>query len=160
MPESMVVEFIEAHQNGSSELYQSFCQYLDAQVSKAVLGQTLTTEMPRSGGSRAAAQVHEGVRRDILSADARRLAATLARDLVRPIVELNMGPQAHYPKIQLGLPDDSDVKVFAEIVGMLADRGLRVGQQTILDKLGIAAAGEGEAVLGALRGGGDGGTLS
>src|SRR5271167_796659 len=161
IPESMVIEFTEAHQNGSSELYQTFCQYLDAQVSKAVLGQTLTTEMPRSGGSRAAAQVHEGVRRDILNADARRLAATLARDLVRPIVELNMGPQAHYPKIQLGLPDDSDVKVFAEIVAMLADRGLRVGQKTILDKLGIAEAGEGEAVLGARRaGGGDGGTQS
>jgi phage gp29-like protein len=153
MPESMVIEFTEAHQNGSSELYQSFCEYLDSQVSKAVLGQTLTTEMPKSGGSRAAAQVHEGVRRDILNADARRLSATLARDLVRPIVELNMGPQARYPRIELGLPDDSDVKVFAEVVAMLADRGLRVGQKTILDKLGIAAAGEGEVVLGALRGG-------
>ena len=151
MPESMVIEFTEAHQNGSSELYQNFCQYLDAQVSKAVLGQTLTTEMPRSGGSRAAAQVHEGVRRDIMNADARRLAATLARDLVRPIVELNMGPQRQYPKIELGLPDDSDVKVFAEIVAMLADRGLRVGQKTILDKLGIAEAAEGEAVLGAIK---------
>ena len=151
MPESMVIEFTEAHQNGGSELYQNFCQYLDAQVSKAVLGQTLTTEMPRSGGSRAAAQVHEGVRRDIMNADARRLAATLARDLVRPIVELNMGPQRQYPKIELGLPDDSDVKVFAEIVAMLADRGLRVGQKTILDKLGIAEAAEGEAVLGGIR---------
>jgi phage gp29-like protein len=146
MPESMVIEFTEAHQNGSSELYQNFCQYLDAQVSKAVLGQTLTTEMPRSGGSRAAAQVHEGVRR---------VAATLARDLVRPIVELNMGPQRQYPKIELGLPDDSDVKVFAEIVAMLADRGLRVGQKTILDKLGIAEAAEGEAVLGAIKEGGE-----
>ena len=58
------------------------------------------------------------------------------------------GPQKRYPKIELGLPDDSDVKVFAEVVAMLADRGLRVGQKTILDKLGIAAAGEGEAVLG------------
>ncbi|MGC1398710.1 DUF935 domain-containing protein [Candidatus Binatus sp.] len=151
MPESMVIEFTEAHQNGSSELYQSFCQYLDAQVSKAVLGQTLTTEMPRSGGSRAAAQVHEGVRRDILNADAKRLAATLARDLVRPIVELNMGPQRQYPKIELGLPDDSDAKVFAEIVAMLADRGLRVSQKTILDKLGIAEAGAGDAVLGAIK---------
>src|SRR5271168_4773933 len=157
IPESMVIEFTEAHQNGSSELYQSFCEYLDAQVSKAVLGQTLTTDMPRAGGgSRAAAQVHEGVRRDILNADARRLAATLARDLVRPIVELNMGPQKQYPRIELGLPDGSDVKVFAEIVSMLADRGLRVGQKTILDKLGIAQAAEGEAVLGALREGGDG----
>jgi len=151
MPESMVIEFTEAHQNGGSELYQNFCQYLDAQVSKAVLGQTLTTEMPRSGGSRAAAQVHEGVRRDIMNADARRLAATLARDLVRPIVELNMGPQRQYPRIELGLPDDSDVKVFAEIVAMLADRGLRVGQKTILDKLGIAEAADGEAVLGAIK---------
>jgi phage gp29-like protein len=151
VPESMVIEFTEAHQNGSSELYQTFCQYLDAQVSKAVLGQTLTTEMPRSGGSRAAAQVHEGVRRDIMNADARRLAATIARDLVRPIVELNMGPQRKYPKIELGLPDDSDVKVFAEIVAMLADRGLRVGQKTILDKLGIAEAAGGEAVLGGIK---------
>jgi phage gp29-like protein len=156
MPESMVIEFTEAHQEGSSELYERFCEYLDSQVSKAVLGQTLTTEMPNGGGSQAAAQVHEGVRRDILNADARRLAATLARDLVRPIVELNMGPQARYPKIELGLPDDSDVKVFAEVVAMLADRGLRVGQKTILDKLGIAAAGEGEAVLVASKGTGEG----
>jgi phage gp29-like protein len=148
MPESMVIEFTEAHQNGSAELYQGFCEYLDAQVSKAVLGQTLTTEMPRSGGSRAAAQVHEGVRRDILNADAKRLAATLARDLVRPIVELNMGPQSRYPRIELGLPDDSEIKVFAEVVAMLADRGLRVSQKTILDKLGIEEAGAGEAVLG------------
>jgi len=155
MPESMVIEFTEARQNGSAELYQKFCEYLDAQVSKAVLGQTLTTEMPASGGSRAAAEVHESVRRDILNADARRLAATLERDLVRPIVELNMGPQAHYPKIELGLPDDGDVKVFAEIVAMLADRGLRIGQKTILDKLGIAEASADEAVLGALKGAGE-----
>src|SRR6202023_3629995 len=99
---------------------------------------------------------HEGVRRDILNADARRLAGTLARDLVRPIVELNMGPQKRYPKIELGLPDDSDVKVFAEVVAMLADRGLRAGQKTILYKLGIAAAGGGGAGLGGVKGGGGG----
>jgi phage gp29-like protein len=103
--------------------------------------------MPRSGGSRAAAQVHDAVRRDILNADARRLGATLNRDLIRPVVDLNMGPQTRYPKIELGLPDDSDVKVFAEIVAMLADRGLRVSQKTILDKLGIAQADANDAVL-------------
>src|SRR5258708_22184745 len=151
MTESIVIEFTEAHQNGSSELCQRFCEYLDSQVSKAVLGQTLTTEMPNGGGSRAAAQVHEGVRRDILNADARRLSATLARDLVRPIVELNMGPQKQYPKIELGLPDDSDVKVFAEVVAMLADRGLRVRPKTILDKLGIAAAAVGQAGVGSVK---------
>ena len=147
MPESMVIEFVQANQEGGTELYERFCEYLDAQVSKAVLGQTLTTEMPKEGGSRAAAQVHDAVRRDILNADARRLAATLARDLVRPIVELNMGPQLRYPKIEFGLPDDNDAKAFAEIVAMLADRGLRIGQKAVLDKLGIEAPEDGEAVL-------------
>lgn len=152
MPESMVVEFVQANQEGGTELYERFCEYIDAQVSKAVLGQTLTTETPKEGGSRAAAQVHDAVRRDILNADARRLAATLGRDLVRPIVELNMGPQTQYPKIEFGLPDDNDAKAFAEIVAMLADRGLRVGQKAVLDKLGIEMPSEGEAVLRAVGG--------
>ncbi|HYB91396.1 MAG TPA: DUF935 domain-containing protein [Candidatus Binataceae bacterium] len=147
IPESMVIEFTEAHQGGSSELYRSFCEYLDAQVSKAVLGQTLTTELPSSGGSRAAAEVHEAVRRDILASDARRLGATLNRDLVRPIVDLNLGPQKRYPQISLGLPDDEDAKVFADIVAELADRGLRVSQKAVLDKLGLPAAEPDEAVL-------------
>jgi phage gp29-like protein len=154
IPESMLIEFTEAHQTGSAELYEHFCEYLDSQVSKAVLGQTLTTEMPRTGGgSRAAAQVHDAVRRDILNADARRLAATLNRDLIRPVVDLNMGPQARYPKLELGLPDDSDIKVFAEIVAMLADRGLQISQKTILDKLGIAQADASDAVLAPAAGG-------
>jgi phage gp29-like protein len=147
IPESMVIEFTEAHQAGSAELYRSFCEYLDAQVSKAVLGQTLTTELPRGSGSRAAAQVHDTVRRDILRADARRLAATLARDLVRPLVDLNLGPQRAYPDISIVLPSDQDSREFADIVAELADRGLRVSQRAVLERLGLPETQPGEAVL-------------
>ncbi|MDO8432057.1 MAG: DUF935 domain-containing protein [Candidatus Binatus sp.] len=148
IPESMQIEFTEARQSGSAELYQKFCEYLDAQVSKAVLGQTLTTEMTHAGGSRAAAEVHQAVRADILNGDARRICATLARDLVRPIVDLNLGPHRRYPKIKLGMAEHEDVKALVEIVAMLADRGLRISQKAMLEKLGIAEAGENEAVLG------------
>ncbi len=147
IPESMQIEFTEARQAGSAELYQRFCEYLDAQVSKAVLGQTLTTEMTHPGGSRAAAEVHQAVRADILNADARRLCGTLARDLVRPIVDLNLGPHTRYPKIKLGMPQHEDTKALVEIVAMLADRGLRISQKAMLEKLGIAEAGKDEAVL-------------
>ena len=151
IPESMMIEFTEARQGGSSELYRSFCEYLDAQVSKAVLGQTLTTEMSSSGGSRAAAEVHDAVRRDILAADARRLGETLGRDLVRPIVDLNLGPMRQYPKLVLGLPDDQDAKEFADIVGAMADRGLRVAQKAVLDRLGLPEAATGDAILSPAR---------
>src|SRR5262249_8742397 len=101
----------------------------------------------RGGGSRAAAQVHEMVRRDILGADAQRLEATLTRDLVKPLIDLNAGPQRRYPQLQLALPDDQDVKGFADIVAERADRGLRIGQRAVLDKLGLETAGPDEAVL-------------
>ncbi len=151
IPESMLIEFTEARQGGSSEMYMGFCEYLDAQVSKAVLGQTLTTEMAGGAGSRAAAEVHDAVRRDILASDARRLAATLNRDLVRPIVDLNLGPRSRYPRVTLGLPDDSDMNAFAQTVAALADRGLRIGQKTILEKLGLPEPAEGEAILEAAK---------
>jgi phage gp29-like protein len=143
----MMIEFTQARTSASTDLYERFCQYIDNQVSKAVLGQTLTTELPRGGGSRAAAQVHEAVRRDILSADARRLEEALARDLVKPLVDLNIGPQRKYPRLQLALPDTQDTKILADMVAELADRGLRVGQKAILDRLGLPQADEQEPVL-------------
>jgi len=147
IPESMVIEFVETRQSAGAEVYERFCEYLDRQLSKAVLGQTLTTETPREGGSRAAAQVHNAVRRDIVEADARRLSATLTRDLARPIVELNLGPQRRYPQVALALGDDTDVKMFADIIAELADRGLRVGQRQVLERLGLTPADVNEPVL-------------
>ena len=87
------------------------------------------------------------MRRDILSADARRLAATLNRDLIRPIVDLNLGPRANYPRLQLGVADDGDVSEFVDLVTKLADHGARIGQQAVLDRLGIAQPEAGEPVL-------------
>jgi phage gp29-like protein len=147
IPESMLIEFTEARQSGSMELYQSFCQYLDAQISKAVLGQTLTTELPAGGGSRAAAEVHDTVRRDIMSADARRLAATINRDLVKPMVDLNLGPRENYPHVVLGIADDTEVGNFVDIVTKLADHGMGIAQRAVLDKLGIAQPEPGEPLL-------------
>ena len=143
----MIIEFTEAGRTGSAELYQSMCAYLDAQVSKAVLGQTLTTEIPQGAGSRAAAEVHDSVRRDIMSADARRLAATLNRDLVRPIVDLNLGPRKNYPRLVLGIADDTDAADFVDIVSKLADHGVRIAQSAVLERLGIARPTADEPIL-------------
>jgi phage gp29-like protein len=82
-----------------------------------------------------------------LSADARRLEETLTRDLVKPLVDLNVGPQRRYPRLQLALPDTQDTKLFADMIAELADRGLRVAQKTILDRLGLPEVQDGEAVL-------------
>jgi phage gp29-like protein len=149
IPESMLIEFVEAKsvtQNG--ELYHRACEYIDDSLSKVVLGQTLTTQMPRQGGgSRAAAQVHDAVRRDILAYDARKLSLTLTNQLIKPMVDLTFGPQDAYPQFWLSMPADQDVKTQSEVIADLADHGLEIGQDYVRDVFGIPTPAPGEVVL-------------
>ena len=104
IPDSMQIDLVTAKAGGGQrgvEIYETLLRYFDSAMSKAVLGQDFTTELPKQGGSRAAAQVGKDVRDDILRWDATRLAETLTRDLVRPVVDLNLGPRRRYPHISL-----------------------------------------------------------
>lgn len=136
IPQSMLIEFVESKLTGNADLYERLATYLDAQVSKAVLGQTLTTEVGDTG-SFAAAKVHDSVRGDIERADAKQLAATLNRDLVRPLIELNRGPQAAYPRLKIGRSERTDVGLLAEALSKLVPLGLRVRQAEVRGKLGL-----------------------
>ncbi len=135
IPESMMIEFVEAKITGNMELYERRCDWLDRQVSKAVLGQTQTTDA--TAGGYATAKVHDGVRDDLEKADARQLMATLNRDLARPVVDLNMGPRKRYPKIKIGRPDEVDVESLVKNVATLVPLGLKVGMSTMRDKIGM-----------------------
>lgn len=147
VPEGMAIEFVQS-KGGSSQqpVFHGFAEYLDQQLSKLVLGQTMTTD---SGSSMAQAKVHENVRRDILHADARQLEATLARDLVRPFVDLNFGPQKRYPRLTLPVTEPEDLKGLADNLKKLVPLGLRVSESEVRDRFGLADPDEGETVLGA-----------
>jgi phage gp29-like protein len=67
-----------ADKNGSSEIHTNYIKMANAEISKAVLGQTLTTEIG-DVGSYAAAQAHNEVRRELAAADRRRISAAFNR---------------------------------------------------------------------------------
>jgi phage gp29-like protein len=145
IPEGMTIEFLKAEQQGSVTLYQGLAEYLDLQISKGVLGQTLTTEVKQ--GSLAAAQVHDAVRGDIESSDAKQLAATINRDLVRPLVDLNRGPQQAYPRLRIGRAEAVDVPKLTAAVTSLVPFGLRVSTKEMRDKIGLREPEPDEEVL-------------
>lgn len=136
LPDSMRVEFQQIAQSGSGfEVFHRLAEYLDSQISKAVLGQTMTAD---SGSSRSQAEVHDEVRRDILRADARQLSATLNRDLVRPFVDLNYGPPPNgYPLLLHPVLEPEDTKLLVEALAKLVPMGLEVEASVIRDKLGL-----------------------
>ncbi len=120
---------------------------LGAEMSKAVLGQTLTTEQG-ARGSQALGRVHDNVRRDLLEADAKAIAAVLKRDILAPLVRMNFGPDAMVPTFQFMTEDAQDMSAFFLSVLNLQTAGVRVPQKWVRDELGIPEPEDGEELVG------------
>ncbi len=149
IPEEMQIEFVDGlSQTGRADIYRDLLSYLDAQISIAVLGQTLTTQSGEGGsGSYALGQVHDSVRGDIERSDARQLAATLRRDLVIPMVRLNHGERAAYPRVSIARVAKPDLKMMGETLRDLVPLGLRVRADQVRTMLDLDAPGEEDEVL-------------
>lgn len=147
VPDGMLIEFIESKSIGaSSDLYEKRADWLDRQVSKAVLGQTATTDAEVGGlGS---GKEHRQVQEDIERADARALSAILNRDLVRVWIDLEYGPQKKYPRIKIGRAEETDVKMVVDAVARLVPLGLRVQASEMNDMLGLSDPDAGAVLLG------------
>ncbi|MDE4175791.1 DUF935 domain-containing protein [Phaeobacter sp. PT47_59] len=147
IPEGMSIEFIEAKSASSSnDLYKERAVWLDEQTSKAVLGQTATTDAKTGGlGS---GKEHREVQEDIERADAVQLRGHLNQQLVRAFIDLNFGPQDIYPRLKIGRPEEEDLVAWTEGVTPWVDRGLEVSEQEVRSKFGLAAPQKGEKILG------------
>lgn len=146
VPESMLIDFVETvNLSAGAELYEKRVEWLDKQVSKAVLGQTSTTDAEIGGlGS---GKEHRKVQEDIERADARAISAILNRDLIQPWIKLEFGPQAKYPRLRIGLEDDEDIKQLTDSVTRLVPFGLKVSKSWMNDKLGIPDPDANEEIL-------------
>ncbi len=148
IPEGMDIEFIESKNVGTgSELYERRADWLDSQVSKAVLGQTGTTDSKKGGLGDGGNKVHKAVEEDIEKADCKGLAATLNRDLIRPWVDLEHGPQKRYPRLKIGRPEAEDLKLLAEVLDIFVPLGMRVSASEVRDKIGLADPGPQDQLL-------------
>lgn len=151
IPQSMDIVF-EKLTNGRSSTseFKEAAQWIDQQVSKAVLGQTMTTD---DGSSKAQATVHNDVRLDILEADANELQNTINSQLVRPLIDLNFGKQKSYPRIVIRVPREENIELMVNALEKLVPLGLRVDSRVILEKLGLPIPDERAPLLGAMNGG-------
>lgn len=146
IPDSMSLEFVESKNVGSSSgHYKERADWLDQQISKAVLGQTATTDA--IAGGHAVGREHRQVQEDIETADARALAAVLNRDLIRPWVMLERGPRRSYPRLKIERPKAEDVKGMTKALERLVPLGLKVQMSEVRDRLGFAEPDAGAEVL-------------
>lgn len=137
IPQGMEIDFIEAaNKSSASDFYERLARYMDQSISKLVLGQTTTTDA--ISGGHAVGREHNDVRGDIERADAKTLAAILNASYVRPLIDLNRGPQKAYPKIRIGRTEQVDVAGITSALGTLVPLGLKVSAKDVRAKVGIA----------------------
>jgi len=134
--ESTRIEFVEAAKKGDGGPYSGLIGLLNAEISKAVLGQTLTTEVGGSG-SFAAGKVHQTVREDIARADARSLARTVNRDLIAPLVRFNFGPDIRPATFKFQMDPREDLMALAQRDKLLHEMGLALPEGYLRDRYNI-----------------------
>lgn len=145
IPDTMSIEFLEAARAGTVT-HEALCEYMDRQISKAVLGQTASTE--GTAGKLGNEEAQDEVRQDILEADADLLDTVLNETLIRWIVDYNFAGVTDYPKIVTHAAASPDLKERIEIDSSLAsDVGLPMGKQYFYETYGIPEPAEGEELV-------------
>lgn len=150
IPETMAIELLEATRAGNVT-YEALCDYMDRQISKRVLGQTLTTEV-KGGGSYAASQTHNEVRQDIVEADTELLCECLNETLIPWIVDYNFPGIVEYPKIRIRIEEEKNLLPVAERDEILNTKiGLPISKKYFYDTYGIQRPDDDEDLVEAVK---------
>ena len=122
IPENVALEFLEAKRTGTINTYRDLADWCNDEMSKLVLGATLTTSEGRRSGSLALGQVHERVRSEYIESDARSLMGVINGQLIRWIVDFNFGADVPGPRFVIDTTDDEglerEIQMDQELVKM------------------------------------------
>ena len=142
------IEFVQASVSGSLNIYETLARFCDDQMSKAILGQILTSEASgQSGaGSRALGSVHNEVRHDLTEADAKSVSKTITRQMLHPLVGFNYGFDAPMPVFTLISEEPEDMEVTSRVYQVVSDL-IDISQEHVSERFKIPLMQAGETPL-------------
>jgi len=142
------LQFIESGQGKALAPYGGLVDFLNREMSKAWLGQTLTTETPGLGGSFGATKIHEQVRKDLRANDLRKEARTVRRDILTPLALLRFGPNAPVPFFRRQVAGARDLEELTSVLDAAVNRlGVDVSKRWARESLGIPEPDRDEEIL-------------
>jgi len=134
IPDDSSIEIQESNKTSSADIYEKLVDKMNSEISKAILGQTLTTEIGNKG-SYSASKTHMDVRKDIIDADKRIVERTL-NQLIQWIYELNFTGQNDIPVFSMYEEEDVDLTL-AQRDKILADAGVKFTKKYLMKAYGF-----------------------
>ena len=145
--DAMSIEFPGREVRTSGEtVHERIFDKMDAQISKALLGQTMTAD-PGKTGSLAQAKVHDEVREDLRDSDAKRIQKTFDHQIFTPVTALNFGPGVRAPHLVFDLSEPEDKEKSVKVLKSAQEMGLPIPVNHAYRSLGIPAPESGDEVL-------------
>ena len=133
IPDDSSVEIQEANKSSSAEIFEKLMDKMNAEISKAILGQTLTTEVG-STGSYAASNTHFAVRQDIIDADKKMVEKTI-NQLIQWIYEINFSNK-DVPVFEMFEIEDIDLGL-AQRDKILSETGVKFTKDYFIKNYGL-----------------------
>lgn len=133
IPDGMAIELMHVSQSGSITNFETLCRYMDAAITKVVLSQTMTTD---NGASLSQAQVHAGVKLEVVKSDADLLSDSFNEGPARWFTEFNFGAEVEPPRVMRDIEEEIDTKYQAETDEILARVGWMRSEESFRDTYG------------------------
>ncbi|UIJ46935.1 DUF935 family protein [Sphingomonas cannabina] len=139
VPEGMEVELLELAKNGAD--FGAACRYMDGAIAKIILSQTMTTDAGAAGLGSNQANVHEGVKDEVVIADADLLTDSFTGDAetggpARWYTDFNFGTDVAAPRVVRVAEEEIDLKVSAETDEAISRLGWTRTEESFRDVYG------------------------
>jgi phage gp29-like protein len=136
IPKKFLLEVLESVRNIGTSHKEFVDDYCNAEISRAIVGQTLTGRGSDGGGSRALGEVHERVESKKVETDAKQLMAAVNQRIIPAIVVPNFGPNTACPLWVLDYEPGEDVNTAAKRYGVIRKEiGLPLSKKHVYEKL-------------------------
>ncbi|MEI7475367.1 MAG: DUF935 family protein [bacterium] len=133
IPDDSSIEILEGAKGSSADVFEKLIDKMNAEISKAVLGQTLTTELG-SKGSFAASKTHMDVRKEIITGDKKLVEKTL-NQLIHWIYSLNYS-EKDIPLFEMYEDEDVDLTL-SQRDKILSDTGVKFTKAYLMKAYGF-----------------------
>lgn len=153
-PAGVDVKLIEATSNARDNPQIILQELADQACDLLILGQTLSGTSTATGLGSGTAELHGGVRREVIAGAAQFVADILNYQLVPALIEINYGADFDPAALPIVVPDMSspaDPKGEAERIEILARTGLRIPVKWVYEAQGIPEPEGDEEVLAARK---------
>ena len=130
------IEFIEAVKNASKDnVFETLAKFCNGEMSKAILGQTATSE--GTPGKLGADDAQSAVRQDLIESDASSLANTTRFQIIRPLVGYNFGWEKSLPWFRIKYEAPEDLEYYAKIYERLHKMNYPLSAKHVSERFGV-----------------------